>query len=136
MTSTNVTRKALRKKRRILAKQQSARPSVARSATPWMAVGALVASATFSTPATASEIESRRSQTAWGRESLVATVLRMSELSGRRLSAAGLNGFGAAQEPLTRRFDVPAGPLSDVIPKFEAVVHSARPRSPRACATS
>ena len=57
-----MTRQALRKKRRILAKQQqSTRPPVARTATPWMAVGALVASATFSTPAAASEIESRRS---------------------------------------------------------------------------
>jgi hypothetical protein len=43
-----MTRKALRKKRRTLAKQQSIRPSGVRSATPWMAVGALVASATFS----------------------------------------------------------------------------------------
>ena len=81
-----MTRKALRKKRRILAKQ-SARPPVARSATPWMAVGALVASATFSTPAAASEMKSRRSHTAGRRESVVATVLRLSEFSGRRLSA-------------------------------------------------
>jgi catecholate siderophore receptor len=116
-----MTRKALRKKRRILAKQQSTRPSVARSATPWMAVGALVASATFSTPATASEIESRRSYTAGGRESVVATVLRMAELSGRRISAAGLNGLAATEEPLMRRYDIPAGPLSDVLPRFEAI---------------
>jgi catecholate siderophore receptor len=115
-----MTRKALRKKRRNLAKQPN-RPPLARSATPWIAVGALVASATFSTPATASEIASRRSYTAGGRESVVATVLRMSELGGRRLSAAGLNGLGATEEPLTRRYDIPAGPLSDVLPRFEAV---------------
>jgi len=116
-----MTRKALRKKRRILAKQQSIRPSAARSAAPWMAVGALVASATFSTPAAASEIESRPSRTAAGRESVVAAVLRMSELSGRRVSPAAFAGIGATQEPQQHRFDITAGPLTDVLNMFEAI---------------
>jgi len=116
-----MTRKALRKKRRILAKQQAIRPSAARSATPWVAVGALVASATFSTPATASAVEWRRSSRAGGRESVVATVLRLSELSGRRFSPDAFGGIGAAQEPQQRRFDIPAGPLAEVLNTFEAV---------------
>jgi catecholate siderophore receptor len=116
-----MTRKALRKRRRLLAKQQSSRRPVARSATPWMAVGALVASATLTSPASAAEIEWRGTFAAGGRDSVVATVLRVSEFSGRRLSAAGLDGIGATEEPLTRKYDISAGPLSDVLPRFEAV---------------
>jgi catecholate siderophore receptor len=114
-----MTRKALRKKRRRQAQQLPPRPA-ARGGAPWIAVGAFVASATLTSPVSAAEARPRSSG-AWHRQSIIAAVLRESEFRGRRFHPEAFAMLGAAQEPQPRRFDIPPGPLVEVLNTFEAV---------------
>lgn len=119
-----MTRKALRKRLRTQAKQTS-RTSISRGASPWMTVGALVASATLTTAesatASAAGFEFRGGGYSAGRrqqlvhELLTPCVWRLDDL--RRTGA--FPGSGPSQEPPARRFDIPPGPLADVLNRFQ-----------------
>ena len=138
-----MTRKALRKRLRTQEKQ-TRRALSSRATSPWMTVGVLMASAAFTTarPATASaaELELRGGGASGSRrQQLVRTVDRLPEFSHPHrwsadewlaspvVPAGGLlrhNAFadpGSFQDPPARRFDIPPGPLADVLNRFESV---------------
>jgi catecholate siderophore receptor len=97
-----MTRKALRKRLRIQAKQSS-RTSMSRAGSPWMTVGVLVASAALTTA---------QSTTA------SAADLR-SPFGGYSARPSAFRDPGSAQDPPARRFAIQPGPLADVLNRFE-----------------
>jgi catecholate siderophore receptor len=134
-----MTRKALRKRLRTQANQT--RPtSNSRGASPLMSVGVLLASAALTTgqatTAAAAELNVRGVGYAAGRRAqLGRTFDLLPEFSDSRLDVihelltysapivdarrpGAFRGLGASQEPPARRFDIPPGPLVDVLNRF------------------
>jgi catecholate siderophore receptor len=134
-----MTRKAARKKR-----QQAARrtrhASTVRPGSPWVTIGTLVASTAITglLPASASARDlvagwsSRRSpeirplfdllpDMADSRMDLVAAALRSTRSPLLRHSADSAAALQAGEAPTIRRFEIPPGPLSDVLGTFERV---------------
>src|SRR5262245_9317965 len=96
-----MTRKALRKRRRVAARAPQAQRAL-RPAMPWAAVSALVASTAFGARPASAEI--------------VDAVLRASRTAASGPASPILQDT-RPQAP--RRFDIPPAPLADVIGAFE-----------------
>ncbi|HUK35150.1 MAG TPA: TonB-dependent receptor plug domain-containing protein, partial [Vicinamibacterales bacterium] len=111
-----MTRKAAHKRRQQAAKQLLAASS-ARSASPWVTVGALVASAAVGglcpAPASAHELNDKRLSQRTNPFERSRASFAFEEASGQ-VSAAG-------QSPEVQRFDIAPGPLSDVLPQLARV---------------
>ena len=137
-----MTRKALRKRLRAQSKQTS-RAQSSGAMSPWMTVGVLMASAAFmaARPATvsAAELQIRGGGVSPIRRQVVRTLDALPELPdprrrhvygwltphvGRSNGLLNLSAFpnpGSSQDPPARRFDIPPGPLADVLNRFEDV---------------
>jgi catecholate siderophore receptor len=133
-----MTRKAARKRRQQAAKQSTQLPP-SRSGPPWITIGTLVASTAITglLPSSASAREllpdpffSQRSAARDSSDVLrdlfdprgnAASTLRSNALSGHAAFPAMTGQPQAPQAPTTHRFDIPAGPLSDVLNAFARV---------------
>jgi catecholate siderophore receptor len=110
-----MTRKALRKKRRLEARRPN-RPAACRSSVPWLAVGALVGTTlTLADSAAASP------------RAIGAAFLPKPPLErffdARREAPVGRidDALEAMQAPGGERYDIPAGPLSEVLAAFQRI---------------
>ena len=143
-----MTRKAARKRRRQAA-QPSARPSTTRPGAAWMTVGTLVASTAITglLPAAASASEPfPRSSIVLSanvrrlidlapslfdsRTDVIATVLRSAKIPDATSPSSAVAQVQGGPPSTMHRFDIPAGPLSDILGAFERTtgVHRPRPR--------
>src|SRR5262245_21778289 len=96
-----MTRKALRKRRRLAPRPAQPQPTQ-RSPMPWAVMGALVASTALGSRPASAEI--------------VDAVLRASRTAAHGPMSPSLQ---EARPQAPRRFDIPAAPLADVVAAFE-----------------